>query len=113
MTERDNLFLDHILEAIVLIEHYTSSGRDAFFNDDMIQSAVIRQLEIVGEAVRNLSDELKLRETAVQWRDIAGTRDKLIHGYFSVKLDIVWNVVVQELPSLKRNVQRTIKDASP
>ena len=74
--------------------------------DEMVQSAVIRQLEIVGEAVRNLSDELKTREAAVPWRDIAGTRDKLIHGYFNVKLDVVWNVVVRELPSLSQHIQR-------
>jgi len=77
----------------------------------MVQSAVIRQLEIVGEAVRNLSGELKARETMVPWRDIAGTRDKLIHGYFSVNLDVVWNVVVQELPSLKQHVRRILSQS--
>ena len=111
MSERDDLYLEHVLEAIALIERFTSGGRSVFFGDEMVQSAVIRQLEIVGEAVRNLSSELKARETMVPWRDIAGTRDKLIHGYFSVKLDVVWNVVVQELPSLKQHVRR-IRDQS-
>jgi uncharacterized protein with HEPN domain len=89
MSERDELYLDHVLQAIVRIEHFTAGGRATFFGDEMVQSAVIRQLEIVGEAVRNLSGELKAREPAIPWRDIAGTRDKLIHGYFSVKLDVV------------------------
>ena len=108
MSERDELYLDHVLQAIARIERYTASGRDAFFSDDMVQSAVIRQLEIVGEAARNLSEQLKASETAVPWRDIAGTRDRLIHGYFSVKLEIVWNVVVNELPLLKQQVQRIL-----
>ena len=108
MSERDELYLEHVLGAIALIERFTAGGRAAFFGDEMVQSAVIRQLEIVGEAVRNLSGELKARETMVPWRDIAGTRDKLIHGYFSVKLDVVWNVIVRELPSLKRHVRRIL-----
>jgi uncharacterized protein with HEPN domain len=108
VSERDQLYLEHVLQAIALIERFTASGRAVFFGDEMVQSAVIRQLEIVGEAVRNLSGELKARETMVPWRDIAGTRDKLIHGYFSVKLDVVWNVVVQELPSLKQHIRRIL-----
>ena len=108
MSERDQLYLEHVLQAIALIERFTAGGRAVFFGDEMVQSAVIRQLEIVGEAVRNLSGELKARETMVPWRDIAGTRDKLIHGYFSVKLDVVWNVVVRELPSLKQHVRRIL-----
>ena len=108
MSERDALYLEHVLQAISLIERFTSGGRAAFFSDEMIQSAVVRQLEIVGEAVRNLGAELKARETMVPWRNIAGTRDKLIHGYFSVKLDVVWNVVEQELPSLKQHIRRII-----
>lgn len=109
MNERDELYLDHVLQAIALIERFTTGGREAFFGDEMVQSAVVRQLEIVGEAVRNLSGELRARETAVPWRDIAGTRDKLIHGYFSVKLDVIWNVVVRELPSLKQHVRRILE----
>lgn len=108
MSERDELYLEHVLQAITRIERFTSGGREVFFGDEMVQSAVIRQLEIVGEAVRNLSDQLKARETAVPWRDIAGTRDKLIHGYFNVKLDVVWNVVTRELQSLKQQVRRIL-----
>lgn len=111
MSERDELFLEHVVQAIALIERFTAGGRAAFFGDEMVQSAVIRQLEIIGEAVRNLSDELKARETMVPWRDIAGTRDKLIHAYFSVKLDVVWNVVVQDLDSLKRHVRRILEQS--
>ena len=106
MSERDVLYLEHILEAIAAIERYTAGGRDAFFADDMIQSAVIRQLEIVGEAVKNLSVELVSRETAVPWKQAARTRDLLIHGYFRIDLDIVWNIVAHELTPLHENVRR-------
>lgn len=73
---------------------------------DRLQSAVIRQLEIIGEAVKRLSQELTQAETAVPWRSIAGARDRLIHGYFSVDLDAVWTMVAQDLPTLRAQVQR-------
>jgi uncharacterized protein with HEPN domain len=108
MSERDVLYLEHILEAIAAIERYTVAGRAAFFADDMIQSAVIRQLEIVGEAVKNVSADLVSRETAVPWKQAARTRDLLIHGYFRIDLDIVWNIVAHELTPLRENVRRIL-----
>ena len=108
MSERDELYLDHILEAIAAIERYTAGGRKAFFSDDMIQSAVVRQLEIIGEAVKNLSTELTSRETDVPWRQAARTRDLLIHGYFRIDLNIVWGIVERELSSLRENVRRIL-----
>ena len=108
MNERDRLFLGHVLEAIAAIEGFTAGGRAHFMADLKTQSAVVRQLEIVGEAVKNLSAELVARETAVPWRQIAGTRDRLIHAYFKVDLDAVWAMVEQDLPSLKENTQRIV-----
>ena len=67
--------------------------------DRKTQSAVVRQLEIIGEAVKNLSKALTIGETNVPWRQIAGTRDRLIHAYIRVDLDAVWSMVVQDLPS--------------
>ena len=75
----------------------------------MIQSAVVRQLEIVGEAVKNLSDDLVSRETAVPWKQAARTRD-LLHGYFRIDLDIVWNIVEYELTSLRENIRRILDE---
>ena len=83
MTERDSLFLAHIT-----------------------QSAVVRQLAVVGEAVKNLSPALIAGEPGVPWRQIAGARDRLIHAYFSVDLDAVWSMVEQDLPDLRANVKR-------
>ncbi len=106
MNERDRLFLGHILEAIADIESFVVEGRASFMADRRTQSAVIRQLEIIGEAVKNLSAELTTCETGVPWRQIAGTRDRLIHAYFRVDLEAVWVMVEQDLPSLRASVQR-------
>lgn len=103
---RDRLYLRHILEAIAAIEEFTDAGYAGFCSDRKTQSAVIRQLEIIGEAVKHLSSELTAAETAVPWRLIAGARDRLIHGYFQVDLDAVWAMVEQDLPVLRSNVLR-------
>lgn len=108
MNERDRLFLGHVLEAITAIESFTAEGRTHFMADLKTQSAVVRQIEVIGEAVKNLSAELVASETGVPWRQIAGTRDRLIHGYFKVDLDAVWAMVEQDLPPLKENVRRLL-----
>ena len=86
MNERDRLYLVHATSAIDAARSFTVDGRDAFMADLKTQSAVIRQIEIVGEAVKRLSEEAKAAEPEVPWRLIAGTRDRLIHGYFQVDL---------------------------
>lgn len=106
MSERDGLFLAHIIEALADIDSFVAAGREGFMADRKTQSAVVRQLEIIGEAVKNLSPALTAREGGVPWRQIAGARDRLIHGYFKVDLDAVWAMVEQDLPTLRRNVQR-------
>ena len=111
MNERDGLFLIHVLGAIADIESFAAEGRLVFLADRKTQSAVIRQLEIVGEAVKNLSLELVAAEGGVPWRQIAGTRDRLIHAYFSVDLEAVWAMVEQDLPALRENVQRILGSA--
>lgn len=108
MNERDELYVVHIAEAIERIRRYTAAGRAAFMADDMIQSAVIRQMEIIGEAARNLSGELRSDERAVPWKKIIGTRDRLIHGYSEVNLDAVWAIVEHDLAQLDREVKRIL-----
>ena len=112
MNERDRLFLNHILSAIAEIESFTTAGQSGFMADRKTQSAVVRQLEIIGEAVKNLSKALTIGATNVPWRQIAGTRDRLIHAYFSVDLDAVWSMVVQDLPELRANVQQIVANTS-
>ena len=97
-------YLKHIREAITKIEKYTKDGRKHFMEDTMIQDSVIRNLEIIGEAARNLPVDLRKSYPKVPWRSITGMRNVLIHEYFGVDLDIVWKVVMQRLPVLKGHV---------
>jgi uncharacterized protein with HEPN domain len=108
MNERDRLYLGHVLEAIAAIETFTTEGRALFMADLKTQSAVVRQIEIIGEAVKNLGAELLASESGVPWRQIAGTRDRLIHAYFKVDLDAVWAMVNKDLPVLRDNVRRML-----
>jgi len=108
MSDRDALYLAHIMDAIAAIQRFTTGGREVFFADDMVQSAVIRQIEILGEAVKNLSAELTTQELGVPWKQIAGARDRLIHGYFRVDLTAVWVMVERDLPILKDSISRIL-----
>lgn len=87
---------------------FTVDGRVAFMADLKTQSAVIRQIEIIGEAVKRLGDETKNAEPEVPWRLIAGTRDRLIHGYFQVDLAAVWSMVEHDLDPLRAAVDRLL-----
>ncbi|MCU0564259.1 MAG: DUF86 domain-containing protein [Desulfobacterales bacterium] len=113
MNERDRLFLQHMLAAIDDIGLFTTGGKAEFLADRKTQSAVVRQIEIIGEAVKNLDTALTTSEPGVPWRQIAGTRDRLIHAYFSVNLDAVWAMVEQDLPTLRLHLQRILREHDP
>lgn len=108
MTERSyKLFADDILEAIDKIESFIDGmDFDQFQNDDKTASAVLRKLEIIGEAVKNLPDQFKKKYKKIPWREMAGMRDKLIHWYFGVDYKVVWNVIAKELPQLKDQLKK-------
>ncbi len=74
-------------------------------NDSKTQDAIIRNIEIIGEATKHLSDAVKLRYNHIPWKEIAGTRDRLIHGYFGVNLDIIWEIATIDLPKLKSDFE--------
>lgn len=98
---RDPAYLEHMLEAIARIRRYVGRKRRAgFLGDALLQDAVIRNIEIVGEAASRLSAEFAARHAAIPWRDIVGMRHRLIHGYLKVNLDTVWEVVERDLPAL-------------
>jgi len=86
----ERVYLGHIRDAVNDIEQYTSVGRDAFVAERMRHDAVIRKLEIIGEAVKQLSDATKDRRPEIPWKQIAGMRDRLTHDYFGVDLALVW-----------------------
>lgn len=99
----------HILEAVDKIVTYASVGHDRFLNESHWHDAVVCQLEIIGEATKNLSRELRARERDVPWKRMAGMRDVLIHGYMGVDLEAVWAVVQNELPPVRECVQRVLR----
>lgn len=108
MNERDRLFLTHMIDAIDAARAFTIDGQRAFMDDLKTQSAVIRQIEIVGEAVKRLTEDTKRLEPDVPWRQIAGTRDRLIHGYFQVYLVAVWSMLEHDLRPLREAVSRLL-----
>jgi uncharacterized protein with HEPN domain len=107
--KKDKIYLQHIHEAIGHIEDFIGTMRkDDFLNNVLVQSAVIRQLEIIGEAVKNLSGILRRKYKEILWSDIAGLRDKLIHGYFGVDLKLVWKIPTKDIPELKNQISNIL-----
>lgn len=100
----EQAYLLHIRDAIDRILSYTREGKDAFLGDSMVQDAVLRNLEILGEASKRVSESLRGRAPDVPWREMAGMRDKLIHDYFGVDLSLVWDVVASELPTAQSRI---------
>ena len=100
--KHEAILLDHILDAINQIEEYTNGiDREEFLETRMVQDAVVRQLEIIGEATKNLSSNVTESYPQIPWKEIAGMRDKLIHVYFGVDLDEVWNTAKRDIHDLK------------
>ncbi|MDB9474816.1 DUF86 domain-containing protein [Dolichospermum circinale] len=102
----ERLYLSNIQECIERIEEYTKGGKEEFMQTKMIQDAVIRNFEIIGEATKRLSPELRSKYSDVPWQQMAGLRDVLIHDYLKVNLNLVWQIIEQNLSDLKRQVRR-------
>jgi uncharacterized protein with HEPN domain len=105
MYHSDNQLLQHIQDEILFIENEVRIlTEEKFLTDAKSQRAFARSLEIIGEAVKNLSEEFIARHSEIEWRKIAGMRDKLIHGYFSVNYKLVWDVAKNIIPNLKQRL---------
>jgi uncharacterized protein with HEPN domain len=99
------LYLQDIWESILAIEEYTQNiAEDDFYSNRQLQDAIVRRLEIIGEAVKNVDDDFRDKYPQIPWKKIAGMRDVVAHEYFGVKLDRVWDVVREDLPRLKQQM---------
>src|SRR3989344_6585950 len=109
---KDDLpFIEHILDSISAIEKFSKNlKKEKLLSNRLRQSAIVREIEIIGEAVKNISDSLKKKHPEIEWKEIAGTRDKMIHHYFGVDLNIVWDIIKINLPDLKSRVLRIKKE---
>lgn len=104
MTKDPRVYLAHILECIQKIERFTADGKDRFLGDVMVQDAVLRNFEVIGEAAKRLDDAYRAAHPEIPWRALAGLRDVLIHQYEGVDLERVWAIVENEIPGLKRAI---------
>lgn len=110
--KNDLPYLQHIFDAISDIERFTANtSKDLFYANKEKQYAVIRALEIIGEAAKNITPQLKLKHPDIPWKTVAGMRDKLIHAYFGVNLERVWQAVQQDIPELKDKISALLKES--
>jgi uncharacterized protein with HEPN domain len=111
MQREPRVFLEDILTAAVKVEKYTQGlSFDDFMDNDLISDAVIKNILVIGEATKNIPDEIRQKSSGIEWRKMAGMRDMMIHGYFSINYKIVWDVVQNKIPTLKKQVEQLLND---
>ena len=113
MKKDPKIFIEHILKSISQIELFSKGlTKDDFFKNELKQYAIIRAIEIIGEATKNIPASFRNKYPDIEWKKIAGTRDKLTHHYFGIDLDTVWNVIKEHIPKLKKDMEKIIKNNS-
>lgn len=113
MSHRDDrAFLEDMLERANLIDEFTAEGKETFMASRLVQEAVIRSLEVIGEATRKVSDERKAAHPDIPWREMGAFRNFAIHVYWNIKLERVWDIVENDLPSLRQQLQSAL-DSMP
>jgi len=107
----DSAFIEHILESINAIKEFSKNiSKKELISNRLKQSAIIREIEIIGEAVKNISENLKNKNREIEWKNIACTRDKMIHHYFGVDLNIIWGIIKKDLPVLEKQIKKIKKE---
>ena len=107
-------YLQHILdETTYIINNSVELDKASFLQDETLKRAYVRSIEVIGEAVKQLPDGLRQKYSAVEWRAMAGMRDRLIHNYFGVDYDIVWDVVSYKIPSLDVEIRQILQQEYP
>ena len=108
---KDLIRLQHILESIAFLEVNTKNkGKQILYEDSVLRFAIERQLEIIGEAVNHLSMDLKEKHNSMEWHKIIAFRNFIVHEYFGVDLEIVWNIITTKIPVLKTDITKIIKE---
>jgi uncharacterized protein with HEPN domain len=104
-------YLNDILYAISKVDEFTGGlTYEQFIEDEKTQFAVIRAIEVIGEATKNIPDIIKASHTSVPWRNISGMRDKLIHAYFGIDMDILWKTVTKEVPVIEPKIRQILDE---
>lgn len=105
----NNVYLKHILDEINYLQQETKDATfELFIKDGTLTRACARSLEIIGEAVKNISTDFKNKHKTIEWKKLSGLRDKVIHYYFGVDWDIVWDVIKNKIPEIKMNLEKII-----
>jgi uncharacterized protein with HEPN domain len=113
MDDRQAVYLRHMLEAAQKATDFTRGRvRGDLESDEMLSLAVVRLIEIIGEAARQVSPELRAEYPQIPWAAIAGTRNRLIHAYFDVDLDVVWSIITKDLPLLAAEIERILSQSA-
>jgi len=106
----DRLYLIHIRECIERTESYVAGkNRQEFFDSTLLQDAVIRNLQVMAESTQRLSDQIKDAQSGIDWFEIAGFRNVLVHGYLGIDVERVWNILEKDLPALKKAIKRMLQ----
>ena len=114
MQKENSVYLKHILDSIFRIRLYVNDlSKEQFLEQFMVQDAVIRNFEIIGEATKNISVEYRETNNQIQWKKMAGFRDKLIHNYFGIQLETIWLTITEILPGLETDLQSLLKNQVP
>lgn len=110
MKKDQNFYLNHILDSISKIYEYTKQlDKEDFLKNDLVKDAVVRNIEIIGEAAKNLSKDFKEKHKEIPWKDISGMRDRIVHFYFGVDQELVWTTVKSDIPDLEKKIRGLIK----
>ncbi|MEW6685750.1 MAG: DUF86 domain-containing protein [Candidatus Edwardsbacteria bacterium] len=109
----DKVFMNHILDEInYIIKETRNLDYDVLMDNETLKKALIRSLEIIGEATKNLSREFRKKYPQIEWKEMAGLRDKLIHFYFGVDWDTVWDVIKDKIPKLANKLRKLLEEES-
>ena len=109
MQREPKVYLEDIYSATVKIEKFTKNlSFDDFVDNELVSDAVIKNILVIGEASKNIPDEIRIANPEIEWRKMAGMRDMMIHGYFSINYRIVWDVVKHKIPTLTQQIKNLL-----